>query len=69
MTSIWFAIGSGWSAQLFYDAYAGSVFNIIFTSVNKHQSDGRGHGGDWHIGCGAQNQPFCPLPSSLDPLH
>ena len=33
MTSIWFAVSSGFSAQLFYDAYAGSVFNIIFTSM------------------------------------
>ena len=41
MTSIWFAIGSGWSAQLFYDAYAGSVFNIIFTSVSERGGGGR----------------------------
>lgn len=33
LTSVWFAIFSGWSAQLWYDAYAGSVFNIIFTSI------------------------------------
>ena len=33
LTSIWFAIFSGWSAQLWYDAYAGSVYNIIFTSL------------------------------------
>lgn len=48
MTSIWFAIGSGWSAQLFYDAYAGSVFNIIFTSVSER-------GGGWR-GCGQRRR-------------
>jgi len=33
LTSIWFAFDSGFSAQLYYDAFAGSVYNIIFTSI------------------------------------
>jgi magnesium-transporting ATPase (P-type) len=33
LTSIWFAFFSAFSAQLFYDAYAGSIYNIIFTSL------------------------------------
>jgi len=33
MTQIWFAIFSGWSAQMYYDPYAGSIYNIIFTSI------------------------------------
>jgi len=32
LTQIWFAIYSGWSAQMFYDPYAGSCYNMIFTA-------------------------------------
>jgi phospholipid-translocating P-type ATPase (flippase) len=32
VTQIWFAMYSGWSAQMFYDAYAGSAYNMVFTS-------------------------------------
>jgi phospholipid-transporting ATPase len=33
LTNAWFAIYSGWSGQLYFDAYAGSVYNIFFTAL------------------------------------
>jgi phospholipid-transporting ATPase len=32
VSQIWFALDCGFSGQMYYDAYAGSAYNIIFTS-------------------------------------
>jgi len=33
MSQVWFAFYNGWSGQIFYDAWMGAMYNVIYTSL------------------------------------